>query len=168
MIGSRDQVGVCLDSTDVLGAEATPPDTKPPDRRDILKRAGSLADAITPSSFYLNTGLALLSAFYFSLYITIFLIIRWFKIPQLSEPDPVTANPDDKPPKKKWEERRKIKVFAYNASRSLGFLNVAMIFGCLVASGIAVWNVRNKMELKGSDGIGGGFFCELTIATIAG
>ncbi|KAI9637261.1 uncharacterized protein MKK02DRAFT_32147 [Dioszegia hungarica] len=141
-------------------ADADAADPSKAERRDLSlqKRASSLDEAVDPAKFFVNVGLGLLIAFYLSLYLTILLIVRLFKIPDPPTPRDSSEPPEVERAKVRGARRRKFKLFAYRASRSIGVINVVFIFGCLVATGKSVATVRNKMELSRSNGIGGGFF----------
>lgn len=145
-----------VDQTSVKSAETDKTAT------NLVKRAGSVSDGL--DNFFLNTGMAILSAFYFSLYITIFLMIRYRTLQPLGNAGPDENGKDGQVIKGRvrGKKRRGLKLFAYRASRSLGVVNVVLIFGSICACGKAVWDIRTKMELKGSDGVGGGLICELS------
>lgn len=127
----------------------------------VEKRAGSITDSLDLKSFFTHTGTAILATFYLSLFISICLMIR-YRVMKPFTPDLPEIGDDPKVPRKEvvGAKRRALKIFAYRTSRSMAVINAIVLFGILSACGKAVWDVRVKLKLKGTDGIGGGLFRE--------
>lgn len=125
--------------------------------------SGSLFSSIDFSSLYLVTGTAVLVAFYMSLYVFIFLAVRWPN--RLKEP-PLPPSSEDKmdqnqgepvDDRSKWD---RLKLFTYRAGRCLGLVNTILIFGCWCETLRIALSVKNNLNLSGTDGVGGGIICK--------
>jgi hypothetical protein len=109
---------------------------------------------------YLTTSLALLSAFYISLYLLPLLLLRRFR-PAPSLPDDADPESHSRGTRRGW--RVGIKVFAYRISMLAVFVLWLLVLGVAGRCTALALTVRSGMGLSGAEGVGGGTIgkCEL-------
>ncbi|RSH88605.1 hypothetical protein EHS25_002832 [Saitozyma podzolica] len=110
----------------------------------------SLSSLISLPDLYLTTSLALLSAFYISLYLLPLLLLRRFR-PAPSPPDP---DPDSPGTRRGW--RVGLKVFAYRISMLAVLVQWLLVLGVAGRCTALALTVRSGMGLSGTEGVGGG------------
>ncbi|GFZ49396.1 hypothetical protein JCM24511_07516 [Saitozyma sp. JCM 24511] len=110
----------------------------------------SLSSLISLPDLYLTTSLALLSAFYISLYLLPLLLLRRFR-PAPSPPDPEADSPGTR---RGW--RVGLKIFAYRISMLGVFVLWLLVLGVAGRCTALALTVRSGMGLSGAEGVGGG------------